>query len=529
MWITEPYRQLDAFNIETLAARVTNLPEQLWHEDEALRQELTLNRQTHSIFLKSISTRDFARIMGTRPLAADDVSQQAGWDSLHAELQPFVDAALAHFPPGGIVTRIQLARMQPGAEIAPHVDQSQMLIASHRLHIPLTTNPGVNFRIGEKHTTMIAGNLYELNNRVPHSVVNNGAADRIHLIVDYLPPEHNQPAAISPGFEQRRKQRLVNQLDPPPAPRVDYPLPCVIATSVVRGAHQHQSHGGIYLVDLATEAVEQVVDWNTTSISFEGRGWDRGLRGIAVYGQQVFVAASDELFCFDHNFNVVGSWRSPFLRHAHEISRYNDHLLLTSTGFDSILRFNLKSHEFDQGWLIRPRGEETLNLSTFDPRVRGPKPGNSVHINNVFQDGPNIYVGGRGLPFLLQIDAKGHRPVVRLPTGAHNATLYADGVLFNDTNADLLTYEAPGQFCYLDVPRYPPNHLENTELGDPKLARQAFGRGLCSYRDNIVISGSSPSTITAWDLTARSAIKSVNISMDIRNAVHGLEIWAPTT
>jgi hypothetical protein len=525
MWLSERCRQLDSFETDALTDVVLGLPEHLWRADEALTQELTLNRQTHSIYLKSISATEFARIIASRPLSPEDVGQQAGWESLHSALQPFIDAALAHFPPGGIVTRIQLARMQPGAEIKPHVDHSSMLIASHRLHIPLTTSGDVIFKIDGKPATMTVGNLYELNNRVRHSVVNSGTADRIHLIVDYLPPAHNLPTAFAPGFEQRRKQRLINAIDPPPAPRSDFPLPKVIATSVVRGANKDESHGGIYLVDLALDEVEQVVDWNTVEISWEGRGWDRGLRGIAVCGQQVFVAASDELFRFDRQFKINGSWRSPFLRHAHEISRFDDHLLVTSTGFDSILRFNLTSLEFDRGWLIRPRGKETLNLSTFDPRRNGPPPGNSIHLNNVFQDASGMYVSGRGLPFLLQINDGALQPLTRLPMGTHNVFTYADGVLFNDTSADLLAYEAPGQFCYLDVPRYRFDQLENADLGDDKLARQGFGRGLCPYRDNIVIAGSSPSTITAWDLTARSAIKSVNISMDIRNAVHGLEIW----
>ena len=102
---------------------------------------------------------------------------------------------------------------------------------------------------------------------------------------------------------------------------------------------------------------------------------------------------------------------------------------------------------------------------------------------------------------------------------------YRDGVLYNDTNSDLLAYEAETGFRYLDVPQYPVEQLENAELGDEKLARQGFGRGLCLYKDNIVIAGSSPSTITVWDLDAAAPIKSINLTMDIRNAIHGLHVW----
>src|SRR5213080_1115066 len=76
-------------------------------------------------------------------------------------------------------------------------------------------------------------------------------------------------------------------------------LPRVIATSVVRSAHQGESHGGVYLIDLNSGQYDQVIDWNDESINWEGRGGDRGLRGIAFHNNRVFLAASDEIFVFD--------------------------------------------------------------------------------------------------------------------------------------------------------------------------------------------------------------------------------------
>ena len=65
-------------------------------------------------------------------------------------------------------------------------------------------------------------------------------------------------------------------------------LPKLIATSVVRGSQQGESHGGIYLIDLESAAFEQVVDWNDASINWEGRGMDRGLRGIAFHDAYIY-------------------------------------------------------------------------------------------------------------------------------------------------------------------------------------------------------------------------------------------------
>ena len=90
-------------------------------------------------------------------------------------------------------------------------------------------------------------------------------------------------------------------------PSPPFTLPTLIATSVVRGSQQGESHGGVYLVNFATQEINQVVDWNTTDIDFTGRGWDRGLRGIAFYNNEIYIAASDELFVYDRNFKIQRS------------------------------------------------------------------------------------------------------------------------------------------------------------------------------------------------------------------------------
>jgi len=124
----------------------------------------------------------------------------------------------------------------------------------------------------------------------------------------------------------------------------------LITTSVVRGSQQGESHGGLYLIDLQTEQIDQLLDWNTGNIDWTGRGADRGLRGIAFHNERVYVAASDELFAYSKNFKLLGSWRNPYLKHCHEIAVFGHTLFLTSTGFDSILGFNLKHGSLRLGY-----------------------------------------------------------------------------------------------------------------------------------------------------------------------------------
>ena len=76
-------------------------------------------------------------------------------------------------------------------------------------------------------------------------------------------------------------------------------IPPLIATSVVRGSEQGQSHGGIYIVDPASQTLQQMLDWNTVDIDWSGRGLDWGLRGIAFWGGEVYVAANRIIEHFD--------------------------------------------------------------------------------------------------------------------------------------------------------------------------------------------------------------------------------------
>jgi hypothetical protein len=299
----------------------------------------------------------------------------------------------------------------------------------------------------------------------------------------------------------------------------------LIATSVVRGSRQGESHGGVYLIDLDKERVARPVDWNTADIDWQGRGWDRGLRGIAFDGDKVYVAASDELFVYDREFRRIASYRSPHLKHCHEIFRYKRRLYLTSTGYDAVLGFDLDALRFSWGLRIGKVGD-AFNGTPFLPgSVDGPPPSNELHINAVHCTPKGLFVSGMRTGGLLCYSGKRIEKVVDLPQGCHNAQPWRGGVLFNDTSADLVRYVASDKQRAFRVPRYDPALLTHTDFDDSRTARQAFGRGLCDVGDGVVAAGSSPSTITLHDFETMQTLVSINLTMDVRNAIHGLEIW----
>jgi hypothetical protein len=311
-------------------------------------------------------------------------------------------------------------------------------------------------------------------------------------------------------------------------------------SSVVRTSHKGESHGGLYLVDLATGSIEQVLDWNDPSIDWEGRGGDRGLRGIAFHRDRVLLAASDEIFIYDKGFRPLGSIRSPYLKHCHEIFTSGDRLFLTSTGFDSVLEYDLWTGRFVKGYCLRfgafwrPRRirrrlkiHPRPRFSIFDPEAPdGPTLGDTCHINSVFFEGGTLYLSGRGLRDVWQVRDDRLRSFARIPYGSHNARPFRDGVLLNHTETDRIAFMSRRGRLRRAFPltHYEAGRLLHSNLPDD-LARQSFGRGLAVVDEQLIVGGSSPATLTAYQFDPPRILRSVNVTMDVRNAVHGLEVW----
>ncbi|MBT5052866.1 MAG: hypothetical protein HOM69_06545 [Gammaproteobacteria bacterium] len=98
--------------------------------------------------------------------------------------------------------------------------------------------------------------------------------------------------------------------------------------------------------------------------------------------------------------------------------------------------------------------------------------------------------------------------------------------MFNDTASNVVrAVDRLGQSFAQKVMMYPEQELDYAGVDNSKVARQGFARGLCVMDDQLVAVGSSPSTITIFDVQADSRLTGVNLTMDIRNAIHGLEIW----
>jgi hypothetical protein len=299
----------------------------------------------------------------------------------------------------------------------------------------------------------------------------------------------------------------------------------IAATTVNRGSQPGASHGGVYLVDLAKQRGAHLLDWNRPVIDWTGHGGGRGLRGLAVNGQDVFVAGAGELFRFTPDFELVGNHSCPYLGSAQAVACFEGRVYVVAAAYDSVLAFDPDSGRFDWGLQIA-YDEAGLRGVPFDPRgALGPSPTNRLRLNSLYCDPRGLFVGGARSNGLFHFNGKRIVRLVSLPEGVHDARPWRDGVLFNDTEAEAVRFLTPESNRVFEVPRYPEAALEPGSFDDPALARQAFARGLCALENGMFVSGSSPLTLTLHDLDAMKTVLRINLSTDVRQAIHTLTVW----
>jgi len=85
------------------------------------------------------------------------------------------------------VQAVRLMRLTPGSVIKEHYDHELgMEDGFARIHVPVATNPQVDFRLNGVRVDMVEGSAWYMRLRDPHSVVNGGTTDRIHLVIDVV-------------------------------------------------------------------------------------------------------------------------------------------------------------------------------------------------------------------------------------------------------------------------------------------------------------------------------------------------------
>ncbi|HEX3701817.1 MAG TPA: aspartyl/asparaginyl beta-hydroxylase domain-containing protein [Vicinamibacterales bacterium] len=115
------------------------------------------------------------------------------------------------------VMSARLLNLRRGATIRAHRDADLAFESGEaRLHLPIVTNPGVEFFVEDERVVMDAGSCWYINANLTHRVANHGDADRIHLVVDCAVDgwlrERFAGAAVSYSAKTRRDPEELRQI-----------------------------------------------------------------------------------------------------------------------------------------------------------------------------------------------------------------------------------------------------------------------------------------------------------------------------
>lgn len=152
------------FDAEQLAEEVRALPDSAWIP--------------HPLGLNGNSAVPLISVGG----GINDLFQGAMGMTPYLEQSPYHRQVLASFKE--VLGRSRLMRISAGTELTSHVDVEYHWFTRVRIHIPVITNPDVVFNCAGETMHMPAGSCWIFNTWLPHKVDNNGAEDRIHLVID---------------------------------------------------------------------------------------------------------------------------------------------------------------------------------------------------------------------------------------------------------------------------------------------------------------------------------------------------------
>ena len=169
-------RHLGAVGVETLRREVARLSQRVWQQEDGRKEnDFFCFRHTRHIIFRFIAGNRDPRDFYSEPI----------WAVWRRMLLPvMVRAAAPYGYANPVYPKVMLARLEAGHRIDTHVDGEGSHPFTHKIHVPLETNPRVRLHIDGEDLHLAAGGAWEINNLVPHGAFNGGEADRIHLIFE---------------------------------------------------------------------------------------------------------------------------------------------------------------------------------------------------------------------------------------------------------------------------------------------------------------------------------------------------------
>lgn len=182
-------RDLGPVEIEALSQLVARTSERTWTlEDDRKENKFDVFHHTKHIVFRFIEGNRDRDVFYSNP----------NWEVWKRFLTPVMEQATkAYGFRNPVYPKAMFARLAAGAVIDMHSDGEGSHEYTHKIHVPIQTNPETRLVIRDRKFHLERGRAYELDNLAPHAVENPGPLDRIHFIFEVY--EGEVPEALASG------------------------------------------------------------------------------------------------------------------------------------------------------------------------------------------------------------------------------------------------------------------------------------------------------------------------------------------
>lgn len=180
-------RDLGAVDPGAMRDKVLAISERMWDMENARKENAfgVFHHTRHIVFRFTPANRD-----------PEDFYETPTWHIWRSLLEPIMRQAIL---PYGFAKpefpKAMLARLAAGHAIDRHTDGAGSNLLTHKIHVPLITNPAAYFVSRDELIHLTYGSAWEVNNIAPHGGVNGGGSDRIHFIFEVFDRANTASAA----------------------------------------------------------------------------------------------------------------------------------------------------------------------------------------------------------------------------------------------------------------------------------------------------------------------------------------------
>ena len=169
-------RDLGPVEVGPIIELLERWSERVWEvENRSKENDFAVFHHTEHVILRFLRDQHDATSVYSRPM----------WAIAAPTLRPIIDAAVRplHLVEP-VITKALFARLLPRSVIDRHRDVARSHVVTHKIHVPVESDPTVVFEVGGRSTHLEVGRAYEVNNLRHHSASNPSDRPRVHFIFE---------------------------------------------------------------------------------------------------------------------------------------------------------------------------------------------------------------------------------------------------------------------------------------------------------------------------------------------------------